>query len=164
MCIDVYLIAPKIYEYDFALFQTKACDLYSLLALKLKRQILLELKDGCPSHRGDPEKQDKILREYGHYAEAYTLEELEWYGLSEPEARRKLRLILEAANQPVAFKHAFRQKLFEKLKNAESTKAEVVVLEDGKTIIDRQERYLNRLYLNSTIFYHTNLTLSFFNF
>lgn len=120
-------------------FKTKACDLYSMLAFKLKRQILLELKDGCPSHRDNPKRQQEILNEYKHYADAYTRREIEWYGLSYPEAMDKLRGELELANQPVPLKHVLRAKLINDLEKAQLTEAEVVISEDGKTILDRKK-------------------------
>lgn len=111
----------------------------SLLALKLKRQILMEIKDGCPSHRDNPKKQLEILNQYKHYAEVYTPREIEWYGLSFPEAMSKLRGEIEAANQPFPLKHSFRIKLVDDLKKAELSQAEVVISEDGKTILDRKK-------------------------
>lgn len=40
-----------------------------MLALKIKRNILLELNEGCPSLIDNPEKQTDILNEYKRYLE-----------------------------------------------------------------------------------------------
>lgn len=79
------------------------------------------------------------MAEYGPYADAYTDKELDWYGLSEPEAKNKLRKELEAANQPAPLKHVYRQRLIEQLKAAPETgDVEVVISNDGKTVLDRK--------------------------
>lgn len=129
----------------------------SLLALKIKRDILMELKDGCPSHRDKPEKQKEILAKYGPYADAYTAKELEWYGLSVPEARKKLQAQMEAANQPVPLKHEYRRQLIQQLKDAALAEAEVVISEDGKNIFDRKTGYVSHTNFYQSLFMQMNI-------
>jgi len=127
--------------FDNYLLETKAYDLASLLALKLKQKILLELKNGCPSFSDRPKKQKEILDEYQHFADEYTVAEIEWYGLSVNEAIAKWdALVAEAAQAKIApFKHAFRQNIIDQLKNADLSSAEVIQSEDGKTVLERKQ-------------------------
>lgn len=104
------------------------------MALVIKRNILEELKAGCPSYKDDPAKQKEVLAEYQHYADAYTPAEIEWYGLSLSQAVFKLRAEKEAAIQIVPLKHEFRAKMIESLKQAGIDKAEHVV-SDGNTVV-----------------------------
>jgi len=126
--------------FDNYLLETKACDLASLLPLKLKQKILTELKNGCPSFSDRPEQQKEILDEYQHFADEYTPAEIEWYGLSMEEAVAKHEaLIIEAAQSKIApRKHELRQSLIEQLKTADISTAEVVQSEDGKIILERK--------------------------
>lgn len=55
------------YGFDHYLLKTPACDLVSMLALKLKKQILTELVNGCPRYAYDPSKQADIYEEYKTY-------------------------------------------------------------------------------------------------
>ena len=105
----------------------------------IKRDILEELKAGCPSYKDDPTKQKEILGEYLHYADAYTPTELEWYGLSLGQAVKKLKAEKEAANEIVPLKHELRAKMIEQLKQAGIEKAEQVISDDGKTILSRTD-------------------------
>lgn len=54
----------------FLFRQTPACDLKSLLPLKLKRQILQALQQGCPAYEARPERQKEILNNYKQYLTA----------------------------------------------------------------------------------------------
>lgn len=47
----------------------------------MKREMLQELKAGCPSHKDQPKKQQELLKEYKQYADQYTAEEVEWWGI-----------------------------------------------------------------------------------
>lgn len=47
-------------------FQTLACDLRSLLAVGLKRKILQDLQNGCPSYE-DPVKRQEVYDRYKSY-------------------------------------------------------------------------------------------------
>ncbi|CAH2063462.1 unnamed protein product, partial [Iphiclides podalirius] len=107
------------YGFDHYLLKTPACDLVSMLALKLKKQILIELMNGCPRHAHDPQKQQEIYNEYKTYLSSYTPEEIEWYGLTWYEALTKVAKQKEAQNKPVPLKNIYRKKLVEKLKAAE---------------------------------------------
>ncbi|CAG9563569.1 unnamed protein product [Danaus chrysippus] len=108
------------YGFDHYLLKTPACDLVSMLALKLKKQILTELMNGCPRHANNPEKQKSVYEEYKTYLSSYTPEEIEWYGLTWYEALNKVAKLKEAANKPVPLKHMYRKKLIEKLQEKES--------------------------------------------
>lgn len=55
------------YGFDHYLLKTPACDLVSMLALKLKKQILIELMNGCQRLSYDPVKQKQIYEEYKTY-------------------------------------------------------------------------------------------------
>ncbi|CAG4940416.1 unnamed protein product [Colias eurytheme] len=105
------------YGFDHYLLKTPACDLVSMLALKLKKQILIELMNGCPRHAHDPAKQKEIYEEYKTYLSSYTPEEVEWYGLTWYEALSKVAKMKEA-NKPVPLKSVYRKNLVEKLKAA----------------------------------------------
>lgn len=106
------------YGFDHYLLKTPACDLVSMLALKLKKQILTELMNGCQRHAYAPEKQKEIYEEYKTYLSSYTPEEIEWYGLTWYEALSKVAKQKEAANRPVPLKNVYRKNLVEKLKAA----------------------------------------------
>ncbi|KAJ0179244.1 hypothetical protein K1T71_004956 [Dendrolimus kikuchii] len=107
------------YGFDHYLLKTPACDLISMLALKLKKQILTELMNGCPRYAHDPAKQKSIYEEYKTYLTSYTPEEIEWYGLSWYEALSKIAKQKEAASKPVPLKNMYRKALVEKLKAVE---------------------------------------------
>lgn len=104
--------------FDHYLLKNPACDLRSLLALKLKRKILKALLEGCPNLSSNPAEQKKILAEYKQYLESYTSEEIDWYGLTYPEALRKLQAQIRAENPIVPHKVEYRLKLIEQLKKA----------------------------------------------
>lgn len=80
--------------------------------------MLQELQAGCPKLADQPTKQQAILQEYSKYLEAYTPEEIEWYGFSYMEALKKLEKHLEEQCKPVPHKIIFREKLIEQLKTA----------------------------------------------
>ncbi|XP_055917468.1 39S ribosomal protein L28, mitochondrial [Eupeodes corollae] len=104
--------------FDHYLLKNPACDLRSLLALRLKRKILQALLDGCPDLSINPAEQKRTLDEYRKYLEAYTAEEIDWYGLTYKEALKKLQAQIRAENPIVPHKVEFRVKLIEQLKNA----------------------------------------------
>lgn len=104
--------------FDHYLLKTPACDLKSTLALNIKRKILQSLQNGCPELIAEPEKQKKILSEYGQYLGQYTPEEIEWYGLTYQEAIKKLQAIIKSENPIVPHKVEFRSKLLEQLRKA----------------------------------------------
>lgn len=106
------------YGFDHYLLMTPACDLRSLLALKLKKRMLQELQAGCPQFSENPQKQKEVLKEYGKYLEQYSPEEIEWYALNFQEAINKICHQLEAENPVVPHKIIFREKLIEQLKEA----------------------------------------------
>ncbi|XP_044748489.1 39S ribosomal protein L28, mitochondrial [Coccinella septempunctata] len=104
------------YGFDHYLLKTSACDLKSLLALRLKRRILKDLYNECPAYEKGSEKQKRIMQEYGKYLSSFTREEVEWYGYTFPEACKKMEAILAEQNKPVPLKNIYRMELFEKLK------------------------------------------------
>ncbi|XP_056634302.1 39S ribosomal protein L28, mitochondrial [Diorhabda sublineata] len=108
------------YGLDHYLLKTPACDLRSLLALTLKRKILQELRDGCPTFSNNPKKQKHVLEQYKQYLTAYTSEEIDWYGYSLTEACRIFQTKIEAEEQSkiVPLKQVYRAELIEKLKAA----------------------------------------------
>ncbi|KAL3267412.1 hypothetical protein HHI36_011541 [Cryptolaemus montrouzieri] len=109
------------YGFDHYLLKTPACDLKSLLALRLKRKILTELLHDCPAYEKDSAKQNQVLTEYGKYLSTYTPEEIEWYGYTYPEACKKMQAIIAEKNKPVPLKHIYRAQLLEKLKAGQET-------------------------------------------
>lgn len=76
------------------------------------------LKNGCPEWSTNATKQSEILAEYAKYAESYTDEEVDWYGLSFNEAIKKLSQILKAQEVVKPQKIAFRSELIEQLRQA----------------------------------------------
>ncbi|XP_037960780.1 39S ribosomal protein L28, mitochondrial [Teleopsis dalmanni] len=110
----------KIHEsrgFDHYLLKYPACDLRSILALKIKRHILLELLNGCPTHNENPNEQERILKEYQCYLEAYTIEEIDWYGHTYQEAIKKLLQQIRKESATLPHKVEFRMKLLEQLRN-----------------------------------------------
>lgn len=111
--------------FDHYLLKSPACDLRSLLALKLKQRMLQALLDGCPSWQENTKRQQEIKAEYGNYLQNFTAEEIEWYGLSWEEAIKKLRQKQDADNKVVPHKIIFRQKLVDQLREVGITEAGV---------------------------------------
>ncbi|XP_063223435.1 large ribosomal subunit protein bL28m isoform X3 [Bacillus rossius redtenbacheri] len=102
--------------FDHYLLQTKACDLKSDLALKLKRLILLDLKDKN-LYPNDPVKKEEIYNKYKIYLEQYTEEEIEWYGLTMFEAIKKQMNLEAELFKPKPLKHLYRAQLLQKLRD-----------------------------------------------
>ncbi|CAB3360739.1 Hypothetical predicted protein [Cloeon dipterum] len=97
--------------FDNYILQSPACDLRSLLAVKIKRKILISLakKDLWPDNA---EKRDELLTKYKEYI--VPLEQAEWYGLTLKEAMVKNHLLKYV--EPVPLKHQYRKELIEYLK------------------------------------------------
>ncbi|ALC38198.1 mRpL28 [Drosophila busckii] len=104
--------------FDHYLLKNMACDLRSALALKLKREVLKALQQGCPAWAAEPKQQEEVLKEYNKYLASYTPEEIDWYGHTFPEAIRKLRNEIQAAEKVLPHKLEFRSKLIESLREA----------------------------------------------
>jgi len=104
--------------FDHYLLKSPACDLRSLLALKLKQRMLKDLLDGCPAWNDNPQRQKEIQEEYSKYLEQYTPEEIEWYGLTYEQALIKMKAIVAAENPIVPHKVILRSKLIEQLREA----------------------------------------------
>lgn len=104
--------------FDHYLLRTAACDLRSLLAIKLKKRMLEALQDGLPEMENNPKRQKEIQAEFGHYLNDYTPEEIEWYGLTFREAINKIEKIIKEENKPIPHKIIFRNRLVEQLREA----------------------------------------------
>ncbi|KAG5675844.1 hypothetical protein PVAND_005714 [Polypedilum vanderplanki] len=104
--------------FDHYLLKSPACDLRSVLALKIKRKILIDLLNGCPAWDHNKTRQDEVKKEFSQYLEQYTPEEIEWYGLTYAEALAKTQKMIKEANPIVPHKQIFREKLIEQLKQA----------------------------------------------
>lgn len=113
--------------FDHYLLKTPACDIRSLLALKLKQRMLDSLQKGCPEWSEDPKRKSDVLKEYSKYLESYTPEDIEWYGLSFQEAIKKIRVIVAAENPIVPHKVIFRSKLVQQLREAGIEEAQGLV-------------------------------------
>ncbi|KAL6447604.1 hypothetical protein ACFW04_000060 [Cataglyphis niger] len=111
------------YGFDHYLLKTEACDLKSLLALRLKRQILIALADKT-LYPDDPEKREEIYAKYKKYLSAYTRKQIEWYGLTYLEALKKWQKMNETTPQPL--KIQYRSELIAKLKENKIKEAENV--------------------------------------
>lgn len=92
------------------------------------------LKNGCPEWSSDATKQSEMLSEYAKYAESYTDEEVDWYGLSYNEAIKKLSQILKAQEVVQPHKIAFRSELIEQLRKAGIVEAEATDQPDSSTL------------------------------
>jgi large subunit ribosomal protein L28 len=104
--------------FDHYLLKSPACDLRSMLALKIKRNILTDLLNGCPAWDHDKTRKDEVMREFSQYLQQYSPEEIEWYGLSYAEALKKISNKIKAENMVIPHKLIFREKLIEQLKEA----------------------------------------------
>ncbi|XP_071566070.1 large ribosomal subunit protein bL28m isoform X1 [Temnothorax nylanderi] len=125
------------YGFDHYLLKTPACDLRSILALRLKRQILIALADKT-LYPNDPEKRTEIYAKYEQYLSAYTREEIEWYGLTYEEACKKWSQLNQTKPQPL--KVQYRSELIAKLKENKIKEAEnvnVVLPEKTSTWLKR---------------------------
>ncbi|XP_011157488.1 39S ribosomal protein L28, mitochondrial [Solenopsis invicta] len=111
------------YGFDHYLLKTPACDLRSLLALRLKRQILIALADKT-LYPNDPKKHTEVYAKYEQYLSAYTREEIEWYGLTFKEACMKWINLHKTEPQPLKIK--YRSELIAKLKENKIKEAENV--------------------------------------
>ncbi|KAF0294745.1 39S ribosomal protein L28, mitochondrial [Amphibalanus amphitrite] len=108
--LDMYLL--KVGRYAVVL-KTRACDIVSLLGLRIKREILLALARGS-LWPDDPKRREELLKKYSEFI--VPEEQVEWYGLTVGEAIKKLRVEQAAAGPPPPLKHQYRAELIEKLK------------------------------------------------
>lgn len=116
----VYLV-HKHYGLDFYLLQNRACDIMSLLGLKIKREILLALsRKSLWSH--DLAKQQEMLDKYSQYT--VPEEEAIWYGLTVDEALDQYDKLHAHENKPKRFKEVYRQQLLDQLKQEEKEQGE----------------------------------------
>lgn len=117
--------------FDHYLLMTPACDLRSLLALKLKQRMLSDLQNDLPGWNNNPERRKAIKEQYGRYLKQYTPEEIEWYGLNWAEAIKKMSRIVAAENPIVPHKDLFRSKLIEQLRAVGIKEAQGELSNDG---------------------------------
>ncbi|XP_044592198.1 39S ribosomal protein L28, mitochondrial [Cotesia glomerata] len=120
------------YGFDHYLLKTPACDLRSLLALKLKRLILTALADKT-LYPDDSEKREEVYNQYKEYLTAYTREEIEWYGLTYAEAVKKFFEIERSKEVITPLKIKYRSELIAKLKEAKIAEAVDVEVEKPET-------------------------------
>lgn len=106
----------KNYGLDHYLLKTAACDLRTKLSLKLKRQLLMALRDKT-LYSDDKVKQEEVYDKYKHYLNDYTHEEIEWYGLTFNEALLKMEYLDEINEKKEPLKNQYRINLIEELKN-----------------------------------------------
>ncbi|KAK0159633.1 hypothetical protein PV327_010727 [Microctonus hyperodae] len=111
------------YGFDHYLLKTPACDLRSLLALKIKKNILIALADKT-LYPDDEKKRMEVYEKYKEYLNAYTREEIEWYGLSWSEAGKKYVKMCQNAEVIEPLKVKYRAELIAKLQ-AEKDKEKV---------------------------------------
>lgn len=126
------------YGFDHYLLKTPACDLSSLLALNLKRQILLALADKT-LYPDDPEKQAEVYAKYEQYLSAYTRKEIEWYGLSWNDAINKYKSQQDTTPKPLKLK--FRADLLAVIKENRFKAAENAEIEES----EQSSSWLNKL-------------------
>lgn len=118
--------------FDHYLLKSPACDLRSILALKIKQKILKDLLEGSPAWQHDPSRQQEINKEFNKYLDQYTNEEIDWYGLTWMEAIRKRSSEIKALNPILPHKVIFRAKLIEQLKAAGIEEAQEFEIESSK--------------------------------
>jgi large subunit ribosomal protein L28 len=108
--------------FDHYVLKSPACDLRSTLVLKLKAQMIRNILDGFPAWKDSPKKQIELEQEFKNYADGWTDEDCEWYGLNWIEALKKLERMQEqqARDSIIPFKHIYRSKLIEQLKQKAS--------------------------------------------
>lgn len=126
--------------FDNYLLETPANDLKSLLALKLKKKMLLALFDKT-LYPEDPAKQELIYNKYKHHLENYNKEDLQWYALSIGEAVKKMHEI-EDAVEPTPLKQQFRAELIEELKYMAETKELDKIMESDE---NKNQSWINRI-------------------
>uniref|UniRef100_A0A0A9Z1Q8 Large ribosomal subunit protein bL28m n=1 Tax=Lygus hesperus TaxID=30085 RepID=A0A0A9Z1Q8_LYGHE len=111
------------YGFDNYILKTKACDLQSHLAVKLKRRMLQALHHKT-LYPDDPVKREEVFNKYKHFLEPYSAEDIEWYGLNFHEALAHYDKIQAKNNKPVPMKHGLRLLYIQKLVNKQSEETE----------------------------------------
>lgn len=105
------------YGFDEYILSTRACNLNSLLACKIKRKMLLALYHKT-LYPDDTAKRDRTYEKYKKYLEGYSRDDIEWYGYSFLEAEEKY-LALEkeqTERSKVPLKVLYRREMIEELK------------------------------------------------
>ncbi|XP_043477979.1 39S ribosomal protein L28, mitochondrial [Leptopilina heterotoma] len=141
--LDLYLkviVTPRAlelihsnYGLDHYILKTSACDIRSLIGIKLKRNILLALSNKT-LYPDDPVKREEIYETYKKYLDSYTEKEIEWYGLTYKEASLKLKAEMEANNVIEPLKIGFRKNVIDQLKATTEANEE---LEEEKSLLTK---------------------------
>lgn len=129
-------VINKSYGLDHYLLKTSACNLKTVLTLKLKRTILMALRDKT-LYPDDVVKQQEVYDKYKHYLADYTRDEIEWYGLTFNEALLKLQEIDDMNEKKEPLKVKYRAELIEKLSNSNE------IIEDKKTWLNKLNPFTN---------------------
>lgn len=123
---------------DHYLLKTAACDLKTTLSLKIKRSILIALRDKT-LYPDDKVQQQVVYDKYKHYLKEYTHEEIDWYGLTFNEALLKMQEIEEINEKKEPLKAKYRMELIENLKNNKET-----VVEDKKNWLNLLNPFVSK--------------------
>lgn len=107
----------KNYGLDYYLLNTTACNLKTTLSLKIKRQILMALRDKT-LYPDNKIKQEAVYDKYKHYLQNYSHDEIEWYGLTFSQALLKMQELDEINEKKEPLKAKFRMQLIEELINS----------------------------------------------
>jgi len=113
----------KNFGLDHYLLKTTACNLRTTLSLKIKRKILIALRDKT-LYLDDIVKQQAIFDKYKHYLTDYSHDEIEWYGLTFDEAILKMQEMDEINEKKEPLKVKYRIELIEELKNTSNEPVE----------------------------------------
>ncbi|XP_050543622.1 39S ribosomal protein L28, mitochondrial [Daktulosphaira vitifoliae] len=123
----------KNYGLDHYLLKTPACDLKTTLSLKIKRNILMALRDKT-LYPDNIVKQQAIYDKYKHYLNDYSHEDIEWYGLTFDQALLKFQEKEEIANlKREPLKAKFRTELIKELKT------------NKDNLVDENKSWLNKI-------------------
>lgn len=123
---------------DMYLLQTRACDIVSLLGLRIKREILLALARGSLWPQ-DPRRRQELMDKYKEFV--VPEEQVEWYGLTVGEAIKKLRLAQEAAAPPEPLKHQYRAELIEQLKTLKEEQGTVTSTPESESWLTKMNPF-----------------------
>lgn len=127
----------KNFGLDHYLLKSAACDLKTTLSLKIKRNILISLRDKT-LYPNDSAKQQTVYDKYKHYLQNYTHEEIDWYGLTFNEALLKLQEIDEINEKKQPLKAKYRLELIDELKKSGGEP-----IEDNKSWLNKLNPFSN---------------------
>jgi len=114
---------------DHYILSTPHADLNSVLAFRLKREMLLALhRDTIP---GDEQRRRRVRETYARYV-TIPEEEVEWLGLTLKEAVEKQELEEAARRRPVPYKEDFRSQLVAYLRESRAA-------EEAEAAVEQRE-------------------------